>query len=230
MSTTSSTSSGQVRARPGGWVSASSFQVSALGEARDRTGSRVCRSLAASRPVAAHLLRFSNPRNHRPTPGTATHLAPELLRAGTKISTAADVYAFGILLWECYTAKRAFAGACVRAGVGGRRTSAAGEPAGFGSLHAPSLAAWCFAPTTPVLSRPRRQPSLAIRSKPTTAGLPRATVIRALQNNSRPTFPSAAPTALAELAAACWASSPADRPNFAEVGSRLQRLADSLGN
>jgi len=42
--------------------------------------------------------------------GTATHLAPELLRAGTKISTAADVYAFGVIMWECYVAKRAFAG------------------------------------------------------------------------------------------------------------------------
>ena len=31
--------------------------------------------------------------------GTATHLAPELLRAGTRITPAADVYAFGILMW-----------------------------------------------------------------------------------------------------------------------------------
>ena len=28
-----------------------------------------------------------------------THLAPELLQAGTKITTAVDNYAFGIMLW-----------------------------------------------------------------------------------------------------------------------------------
>lgn len=42
--------------------------------------------------------------------GTLTHMAPELLLAGWA-STASDVYAYGILLWELATGQRAFAGA-----------------------------------------------------------------------------------------------------------------------
>lgn len=34
--------------------------------------------------------------------GTLTHMAPEVLMEG-KISKAADVYAFGMTLWELYT-------------------------------------------------------------------------------------------------------------------------------
>jgi len=41
--------------------------------------------------------------------GTVTHMAPEVLLAG-KLSKAADVYAFGILLFEMFSAKRAFEG------------------------------------------------------------------------------------------------------------------------
>lgn len=42
--------------------------------------------------------------------GTVTHLAPELFQAGSKITTAADVFAFGVMMWEFYTAKRPYAG------------------------------------------------------------------------------------------------------------------------
>jgi hypothetical protein len=35
--------------------------------------------------------------------GTVTHLAPEMFKAGTKITKAVDAYAFGILMWEAYT-------------------------------------------------------------------------------------------------------------------------------
>lgn len=46
--------------------------------------------------------------------GTVTHLAPEMFRVGTRITTAVDVYAFGIMMWEvgpplvcgCFAAKR----------------------------------------------------------------------------------------------------------------------------
>ena len=41
--------------------------------------------------------------------GTLTHMAPEVLMYG-KISFASDVYAFGIMLWEMYTASQAFKG------------------------------------------------------------------------------------------------------------------------
>ena len=41
--------------------------------------------------------------------GTVTHMAPEILLAG-KLSKSADVYAFGILLYEMFSGERAFDG------------------------------------------------------------------------------------------------------------------------
>jgi serine/threonine protein kinase len=35
--------------------------------------------------------------------GTVTHLAPEMFKAGSKVTKAVDSYAFGILMWETYT-------------------------------------------------------------------------------------------------------------------------------
>jgi len=43
------------------------------------------------------------------TSGTVTHMAPEILLTG-KLSKAADVYAFGILLYEMFSGARAFEG------------------------------------------------------------------------------------------------------------------------
>ncbi|KAK9826029.1 hypothetical protein WJX74_006733 [Apatococcus lobatus] len=43
------------------------------------------------------------------THGTVTHMPPELLMDG-RLSRATDVYSFGVILWEIYTARRAFAG------------------------------------------------------------------------------------------------------------------------
>jgi serine/threonine protein kinase len=39
--------------------------------------------------------------------GTANYLAPEVL-TGKELTTAADVYAFGILLWQCLTRKHPY--------------------------------------------------------------------------------------------------------------------------
>ncbi|KAK9807889.1 hypothetical protein WJX72_012343 [[Myrmecia] bisecta] len=41
--------------------------------------------------------------------GTVTHMPPELLREG-RLSKAADVYAYGVLLWSMYTGQRPWAG------------------------------------------------------------------------------------------------------------------------
>eukprot|EP00775_Hariotina_reticulata_P005704 gene5704-5944_t len=48
---------------------------------------------------------------HRSTAsmGTITHMAPEVLRSG-HMSAAADVYSFGIMMWELYTNQQAHAG------------------------------------------------------------------------------------------------------------------------
>jgi serine/threonine protein kinase len=43
--------------------------------------------------------------------GSIAHVAPELLELGGSAGAAADVYAFGILMWEVYTGQRAYEGA-----------------------------------------------------------------------------------------------------------------------
>ena len=41
--------------------------------------------------------------------GTITHMAPEVLSSGM-VSKGADVFAFGVLMWECYMGRRAWEG------------------------------------------------------------------------------------------------------------------------
>lgn len=38
--------------------------------------------------------------NNRSGTGTITHLAPEMLVSGAKLTTAVDAYSFGILMYE----------------------------------------------------------------------------------------------------------------------------------
>jgi serine/threonine protein kinase len=52
-------------------------------------------------PTETHISNFYQ--------GTLTHMAPEVLMHG-KLSFASDVYAFGIMLYEMYTATQAFQG------------------------------------------------------------------------------------------------------------------------
>jgi hypothetical protein len=44
----------------------------------------------------------------------------------------------------------------------------------------------------------------------------------------RPRFPSSAPRAYADLAAACWASDPAARPGFGAIIGALHRMANAM--
>ncbi|KIZ07069.1 Proto-oncogene tyrosine-protein kinase LCK [Monoraphidium neglectum] len=48
--------------------------------------------------------------NNRSGSGTITHVAPEMLLPNTKLTTAVDAHAFGILMYEVYTGKRVYAG------------------------------------------------------------------------------------------------------------------------
>lgn len=52
-----------------------------------------------------------NDQTHQTTNtfGCVTHMAPEVLLSG-KVGTKADVYSFGIILWEMYTSRYAYAG------------------------------------------------------------------------------------------------------------------------
>ncbi|KAK9810348.1 hypothetical protein WJX72_009180 [[Myrmecia] bisecta] len=68
------------------------------------------------RPFSAKVSDFGLSRIHigtgavaTETYGTVTHMPPELLSEG-RLSKAADVYSFGVLLWELYTGQRPWAG------------------------------------------------------------------------------------------------------------------------
>ncbi|GBF90788.1 hypothetical protein Rsub_03089 [Raphidocelis subcapitata] len=71
--------------------------------------------------------------------GTVDHLAPEMLYPGTRVTSAVDVYAFGITLYEIYTGRAPYPGlsaeataAAVRGGA--RPTFPPGAPASFAQL------------------------------------------------------------------------------------------------
>lgn len=51
---------------------------------------------------------YSDPKQTA-TQGTITHMPPELVRKGV-MHKSADVWAFGVLLWEMYSGQRAWAG------------------------------------------------------------------------------------------------------------------------
>jgi serine/threonine protein kinase len=92
-----------------------------------------------------------------------------MLVPGTRVTTAVDVYSFGIMMWEFYTSKAPYAG-LTREGI----------------------------------------------------------MERVLHRGGRPAFPSGAPRTYVELATACWAASPADRPSFDDIVGRLQEMAGNI--
>lgn len=58
-------------------------------------------------------------------------------------------------------------------------------------------------------------------------GLDRGAVGDFVRQGGRPSFPPGTPRRIAELAAACWAHRPEDRPTMDEVGAALQGIADA---
>ncbi|CAB9511219.1 activated protein kinase catalytic subunit alpha-1 [Seminavis robusta] len=106
------------------------------------------------------------------TAGSPFWMAPELLRRESSNTTASDVYAFGIILYECFSRKDPYEGDDLNE-----------------------------------ILRQVADPSI----------------------NRRPPVPKDCPHQLAALMADCVAANPDDRPSFAEIDSRLNRLqADTL--
>eukprot|EP00775_Hariotina_reticulata_P012562 gene12562-12694_t len=74
--------------------------------------------------------------------GTVTHLAPELFKAGSKLTPAIDSFAFGIMMFELYSCQRPYAGLSREAIVTkivrqqGRPQFPAGTPPGYQALAA----------------------------------------------------------------------------------------------
>jgi hypothetical protein len=159
-------------------------------------------------------------------PGTVTHLAPEMLVRGTHITTAVDVFAFGILMWEFYTGLKPWAGAAKRDGGAprGPRAMTGGAPAG----PRPIRPSWTACAARAGHSQgPNPRPAPPPPQPP--PGLPQDAIIhRVLHTGARPPFPAGAPPAYAGLAAACWAHDPAARPRMGDVIAALQAVARGL--
>ncbi|KAI8465288.1 MAG: kinase-like domain-containing protein [Monoraphidium minutum] len=97
----------------------------------------------------AKILRETDHAVNHSGAGTVTHLAPEMFRAGSRITAAVDVYAFGITMWEFYCSRKPYAGLSRDAIInrvltrGMRPTFPQGPPPAFVSL---ATACWAADP------------------------------------------------------------------------------------
>lgn len=181
-----------------------------------------------------HRLNDYAPLPRPPPAGTVTHLAPELLQAGTKITAAVDTYAFGICLYEIYAGKRCYAGERLLLFAGCRAPKRrawlllwVSVPGGAAAMRRSRALDACRAKGTAGCRSLAHVP-LSRGSIPL-SGLQRETIIqRVLRHALRPVFPPAAPTAYVQLAEACWSTAPSDRPTMSEVVARLRQIADAL--
>ncbi len=82
---------------------------------------------------ASALTRSAMTRSARPI-GTLAYMAPEQLQ-GAQVSAATDIYAYGLILFEMVTGKRAFPSKNFLSGIAQRLTGPAPDP----QAHAPSL-------------------------------------------------------------------------------------------
>jgi hypothetical protein len=133
-----------------------------------------------------------------------------MFMAGSKVTTAVDAYAFGIMAWEIYTSKRAYAG---------ERQSAGASANLYLPWMPPPL------PHSTQLSSPH--PNKPLLSTP--PGLPRDVIVsRVYRSGMRPHFPSAAPPAFVAICESCWQTDPARRPTFGDIADMLEHLAVEL--
>lgn len=99
-----------------GDLSAFNIMLTSAGGGPGETTGAAAGAAAAGRSFTAKVADFGlardlgiNSRVHTKTYGTITHMAPEMLEVGC-LSKAADVYSFGVLLWQMYCSSRAWAG------------------------------------------------------------------------------------------------------------------------
>lgn len=136
------------------------------------------------------------------THGTATHMAPEVLSDGT-LSRAADVWSFGVVLYELLAGERPFAGcsyAKVVLSVTGLLDEAEEEAEGETAVAAAGADGAAAAPAAASAAPPRWSAALQ-KVLPTPAG---------------------APPALARVMERCLAPRPEDRPTFEALVGELK--------
>jgi serine/threonine protein kinase len=134
--------------------------------------------------------------------GTFQWMAPEVL-GHQRYSERADVYSFGIVLWECVTPLPTAAGAAPPLRV--IRTTH------VGSLRLSPRR--CVSRKLPYADMNGWQAAMAVMTR----GL-------------RPTVPPQTPAPLAKLIQSCWAAVPTDRPLFPHVVNQLETILDQLEN
>ena len=149
--------------------------------------------------------------------GTITHLAPEVLHAGSKLTAAVDAYAFAVLAYE------------VRA----RGARVGCEPPPSGPLCTPLSAPLCAPHTaknthTHTHTRPAPPPTpppQLYTGNRAFHGLRQDKVVECVtQRGIRPMLPADAPGPLAALVNACWAADPGRRPVFSAISARLREM------
>jgi hypothetical protein len=138
--------------------------------------------------------------------------------AGSKVTTAVDAYAFGIMAWEIYTSKRAYAGERRSVGTPAYRC--------LPRMHTVPFASLCPSTLHHDSVPPPKQPTARLTNPP---GLPRDAIVnRVYRTGMRPHFPAAAPPAFVSICESCWQTDPARRPTFAGIADMLERLAAQL--
>ena len=189
-------------------------------------------------------------RSHRTTAacGTFSHSAPELMRLG-RLSPAADVYAFGITLWEVLTGREAFAGlhcgqifeaVVLRQERPGGRRHRRREGGGTGHIGEGRGVAWAERQHAEDgagggLSQMQGSGEHEKHGAAGTSGVeggaggavggPIADEQQEEERDDGPGDPPAAVRALMEL---CWRANPAERPSMEEVAGQLHRLLEEL--
>jgi serine/threonine protein kinase len=156
--------------------------------------------------------------------GTYRWMAPEVIEH-KPYDEKADVFSFGVVLWELLTAKvrplSCHLSRYLRASEQ-RPRSQLSPPTHVCHLPAPHPPTFtCTHPTHLTHSF-----FLAYPQVPYSDMTPLQAAVGVVQKGLRPVIPQGCPSALAEIMAAAWDASPLHRPTFRELTPRLQLLLE----
>ena len=136
-------------------------------------------------------------------------MAPEVMLEGRQ-SKAADVYAYGITLWELFTGGTAF-GERARTRHTGRLTATASAAVRMSDCPLCWLEAVLVCSLLSVPHPPNRRPTHPCIDLSHAEGVPRVLLGSRIIDGLRPTFPPGTPAEFVKLAGSCWDQSADNR-------------------